>query len=112
MTTKNNNNFLVLKNSLENLSKPYKEQLNSYPNFVDVFDEVISDFGDAFLLLPVLMDENSISYEAVKEILKCNNLIDLNLSIEERRTDQSFESDQSWDLVRKLSKDALDLLNR
>ncbi|WP_026703621.1 hypothetical protein [Flavobacterium soli] len=105
------NKLLLLKKSLENLSKPYNDQIDSYPDYVDVFDEVVSDFDNAFRLLPVLMEDNVISYELTKEILKCNNLIVLNLSIEERNTDESFENDDSWNLVRESARNALNLMD-
>lgn len=106
------NKLSILKGGLNNLSKPYREQLVSFPDFVDVFDEVISDFDNAFRLLPTLMDERIISYEAVREILKCYNFIELNLSIEERKTDESFEFDEAWNLVREYATNAINLLNR
>lgn len=103
-------NYIILTDSLFNLSKSYSEQLNSFPDFVDVFDEVISDFDNAFHLLPTLMDENLLSYETVKELIRCHNLIELNLSVEERTTDQSFEFDECWNLVREYSTKALNLM--
>lgn len=110
MILKINNKLALLKESLICLSKPYQEQVDSFPDYVDVFDEVISDFNDAFGLLPAIMEEQAISYEAIKEILKCYNLIELNLSIEERQTDESFETDDAWNLVREYACNALNLL--
>ncbi len=97
----------LLIDSLKNLSKSYEEQINLFPDYVDVFDEILSDFGNAFLLLPSLMEARIVSYEAVINILKCNNLIDLNLSNETKLTDESFENDNSWNLVRELALNAL-----
>lgn len=104
------NKLSLLKDSLVGLSKPYKEQQAIFPDYADVFDEVISDFDNAFRLLPILMEAGIVSYEAVIDILKCNNLIELNLSIEERKTDASFKSDDSWNLVRAYATSALNLL--
>lgn len=92
------------------MSKSYQEQVNYFPDYVDVFDEILSDFDNAFRLLPTLMEHNAISYKAVKEILKCNNLIELNLSNEEKQTDERFESDEVWNLVREYASIALNLL--
>lgn len=100
----------LLKQSLKNLSKSYQEQLEVFPKYVDVFDEVISDFDNAFRLLPMLMEENLVSYGAIKEILKCYNLIDLNLAIEERCTDENFEKASYWQLVREYANNALETL--
>lgn len=104
------NNYKILVSSLKNLSKNYSEQVSSFPDFVDVFDEVISDFDNAFHLLPTLMDKKLVSYEAVKEMIKCRNLIELNLSVEERTSDESFEFDDCWNLVREYSVNALNLM--
>lgn len=110
MTLDINNKLSLLRNSLVRLSKPYKEQLAIFPDYADAFDEVISDFDNAFRLLPSLMEAKKVSYEAVIDILKCNNLIVLNLSIEEMQTDESFESDDAWNLVREYATRALNLL--
>lgn len=110
MTLDINKNLSLLRNSLVCLSKPYKEQIAIFPDYADAFDETISDFDNAFRLLPHLMEARIVSYEAVIEILKCNNLIELNLSIEERQTDESFESDDAWNLVREYAARALNLL--
>lgn len=105
-------NYKLLMDSLENLSKTYQEQVMSFPDFVDVFDEVVTDFDDAFRLLPTLMDEKLISYEAVSEIIKCYNLIEINLSVEEQKTDESFEFSNEWNLVRGHAKNALNLMSK
>jgi len=107
MTKDLENKLLLLKRSVENLSKPYKEQLKIYPNYVDIFDEIISDFYDAFQLLPIFMENKMVSYLAVYELLRCHNLIELNLSIEERNTDESFEKDTVWNLVREYANNAV-----
>jgi hypothetical protein len=107
MTVENENKLLLLKKSLQNMAKPFKEQLAIFPEFVDVVDEVISDFDNAFRLLPALMEEKAIPYDAVKEILKCNNIIVLNLSIDGMQTDEKFEFDSSWNLLREYAYNAL-----
>lgn len=96
--------------TLKNLAKPYDEQIKSYPEFVDVFDEVISDFNDAFQSLPDLIDDKLVIYGAVAEIIRCQIMIDLNLSFDDRMTDESFKSGEPWNLVRKHARLALDLL--
>ncbi len=110
MTLDINNKLSLLRNSLVTLSKPYKEQIAILPDYADAFDEAISDFNNAFRLLPSLMEARVVSYEAVIDILKCNNLIELNLSIEERQTDESFENDDAWNLVREYATRVLNLL--
>lgn len=110
MTKDLKNKLLLLKNSVEILSKPYDEQLKNYPDYVDVFDEVISDFINAFKLLPILMENNIVSYLSVYELLSCYNLIELNLSIEDRTTDHSFKEEIFWSSVREHAKTAFTLL--
>lgn len=100
----------LLRDSLTNLSKSYQEQINNFPDYVDVYDEVVSDFDNAFRLLPAIMEQRAISYEALIEILKCNNLIAINLSVTERQTDKSLENDEAWNLVRAYASNALNLL--
>lgn len=105
-----NTTFKILINSLINLSKTYQEQVESFPEYVDVFDEVISDFDNAFSLIPTLMEENLIPYSAVKELIKCNNLINLNMSLEDDITDDIFANGNSWNLVREYAQNALEII--
>lgn len=112
MNTQENEILTRLITSLENLSLPYNQQIGKFPEFVDLFDELILDFDDAFRLLPALMDNQLVSYEAVKEILRCNNLIELNLSTEDRKTDESFENDEAWNLVREYAGNAVTILKK
>lgn len=99
----------VLKNGLLHLSKKYDEQIKLYPKFVDVFDEVLSDFEDGFILLPSLINAGILKDELVTIIKKCNNLISLNLGNEDLLSDESFEFSNSWNEVRLCAKKALEL---
>jgi hypothetical protein len=105
-------NYKLLIDSLENLAKKYEDQVSSYPGFVDVFDEVISDFTEAFLLLPNIMEERMLSYEAVREIIICRNMIALNLASEQLQTDESFELHASWNLLRQHAAAALAMIEK
>ncbi|RYD53624.1 MAG: hypothetical protein EOP52_05680 [Sphingobacteriales bacterium] len=106
----NPNHLTLLKNSLLNISKPYQEQINLFPNYVDVFDELLSDFDNAFRLLPLIMEEEKISYRCVLNILKCNNIINLTMEIEGKQTDESFENDNEWMELRRTAQKALNLI--
>ena len=101
----------LLIDSLKNLGLSYQEQEKIFPDFVDIMDEILSDFDNAFRLLPEIMDKKAISYNAVRSILYCHNLIELNLSITERITDESFESGECWQLVRNYANESLRLIN-
>ncbi len=99
-------NFLV--NSLKLLSLSYKDQVKCLPDFIgdSIQDDVISEFDNAFKLIPQLMSENKLSYVAVKEILSCYILIDMNINNMDMN-DESFKSAGAWNKVRRLAKDVL-----
>lgn len=100
----------VLKNGLLNLSKNYSDQVKLYPKFVDVFDEILGDFEDGFILLPTLINEGIIKEDTVSMIKICDNLIKLNLKNDDLLSDESFEFSNSWNEVRIYAKKALELL--
>lgn len=100
----------VLKNGLLNLSKSYHEQVKFYPKFVDVFDEVLSDFEDGFILLPLLIDKGIVKEKTVSIIKICDDLINYNLKNDDLLSDESFEFSNSWNEVRMYAKKVLELL--
>lgn len=100
-------NYTLLVESLNNLGLPYHKQLLLFPNYVDVVDEIITDFDNAFPLVAQLMDEKKISYSSVRLILHCYNLINLNLSVDERMSNENFKSADYWQLVRDYANNAL-----
>ncbi|WP_353102326.1 hypothetical protein [Myroides odoratus] len=100
----------VLKVGLLNLSKNYKEQIKLYPEFVDVFDEVLSDFEDGFILLPSLIYEGIVKEKTASIIKICDNLININLKNDDLLSDESFEFSNSWNEVRMYAKKAFDSL--
>lgn len=100
----------ILKEGLLNLSKKYSDQVQFYPIFVDVFDEVLCDFEDGFVLLPSLISNGVLKNETILMIEKCNDLINFNLKTEDLLSDYSFEFSNEWNEVRKYAKKALDLL--
>lgn len=100
----------VLRHGLEVLSLNYAQQQKRYPVFVDVFDEVLGDFGDGLLLLPALIREGIINKEAHRYINICNRLIGESLKEEEKCTDYSFQYDESWNQIRHYAAKALHLI--
>lgn len=99
-------NFLV--NSLKLVALPFEKQKTLLPDFIgdNIQNDIVTEFDNAFRLLPQLMDENKLSYLAVKEILSCYILMDLNVHNTDM-TDESFKSDELWDKVRTLAGEAL-----
>lgn len=102
--------LLILKRGLLNLSKSYDEQVKLYPKFVDVFDEILSDFEDGFILLPSLIREGVIKEDTASVIKVCDDLINLNLKNDDLLSDESFEFSTSWNEVRMYANKALELL--
>jgi len=101
------NQYKLLVNSLKLLGISYEEQVSFLPDYADIKDDVVSEFINAFYLVPQLMEKNKLSYKAVNKILYCYVLLELNLSIEERSTDSAFETHESWEQVRVLAREAL-----
>jgi len=100
--------YSLLVNSLKLLGLPYEDQRNILPDFVDnIQDDIVSEFDNAFMLLPQLMEQNKVSYEAVKLILSCYILMKINVSNSEL-SERAFENHESWERIRNLAKQALD----
>ncbi|MEM6376683.1 MAG: hypothetical protein AAF705_00590 [Bacteroidota bacterium] len=99
--------YSLLVNSLKLLNLPYEDQRKILPDFVsDIQDDIVSDFDNSFMLLPQLTEQEKVSYEAVKLILNCYVLIEMNLSNPEL-PERAFENHKSWARVRDLAKQAL-----
>jgi len=102
--------YSLLVNSLKLLGLPYEDQRKVLPNFVgNIQDDVVSEFYNAFILLPQLMEQEKISYEAVKSILNCYILMEMNISNPEL-PEGAFENHDSWNRVRSLAKQALNIM--
>lgn len=103
------NQYKLLVDSLKLLGLSYKEQKSFLPDFVgdNIQDDVVSEFDNAFMLLPQLMDDNKLSYLAVNKILSCFIAMEMNISNTDL-TDESFKSGEPWERVRELARDALE----
>ncbi len=103
------NQYKLLVDSLKLLGLSYNEQKSFLPDFVgdNIQDDVVSEFDNAFRLLPQLMDDNKLSYLAVNKILSCFIAMDMNISNTDL-TDESFKSGESWERVRELAREALE----
>ena len=103
--------YSLLVNSLKLLGLPYEDQRKILPDFVsNIQDDVVSEFENAFMLLPQLMEQNKVSFEAVKSILNCYILMGMNISNPEL-PERAFERHESWERIRKSAKQALDEMN-
>ena len=109
------NQYQLLIDSLRLMSLSYEDQVKVLPDFVSrnvdtMQDDIVSNFCDAFSLFPQLMETNTLPYLAVKKILYCFNLVELNIS----RTDivyEDFKSSTPWEGVRQLAKEALEAMS-
>jgi len=103
------NQYKLLVDSLKLVGSSYKDQKDFLPDFVgdNIQDDVVSEFDNAFKLVPQLMEAKRLSYLSVKKILSCFILMDINVSNPDMTAD-AFKSDKSWDRVRKLAREALE----
>jgi hypothetical protein len=103
--------YKLLVDSLRLIGLSYKNQKDFLPDFVgdNVQDDVVSEFDNAFKLVPRLMDANKLSYLAVNKILSCFILMDVNVSNPDI-TAEDFKYDESWERVRKLAREALEAM--
>jgi len=101
--------YKLLVDSLKLLGMSYEEQKSFLPDFIgdNIQDDVVSDFYNAFVLLPQLMDGNKLSYLAVNKILHCFVTMDMNIS-NLNLTDGAFEFGEEWERVRRLAREALE----
>ena len=93
--------YKSLVESLRLLASPYKEQERYLPEFVVVQDEVISLFGDAFLITPQLIEQGLLSNGAIASIIRCYNLMEM--AIRNQESPHEFKTQESWKKVRELA---------
>ena len=98
--------YKSLVESLRLLASSYEKQENYLPEFVVVQDEVISLFGDAFLIAPQLIEKNLLSNEAIASMIRCYNFMEIALRNQENPDD--FKNQESWNRVRELAISTLE----
>jgi len=104
--------FKMVINSLDFVSKSYDEQVSALPSFVDVPEEVVSDFENAFLLLPQLIEAQYFSFEAVASIIRLFNWVQWSIRNVGLDDLELFKSSDEWNKVRELSKIAFALCEK
>lgn len=105
------NEYKSIIQSLRLLACSFEEQKMSLPSFVDIQDEVLNNFYESFLLMPVLIENNYIPMMAIATIVRLNNLITITEQDEASMNLTSFKDGFEWSKVRALAKKALEELN-
>ena len=100
--------YKSLVESLRLLASPFENQVNHLPDYVEVKDEVIAAVGDAFLLLPQLIENDFLTKEAIASVVRCFNWMDMAARNDEISDLESFKNHESWQKVRGLADKALD----
>lgn len=108
----NMNELNLLIQSLDNLRKDFDTQKVLFPEFVDYFDAIMTDFDDSFRILPNILEKYDIPKTTIISILHCYNLMSFNMELEDKKTDDSFRDDESWNTVRGYANKAyVELMN-
>ena len=94
--------------SLRLLASSFENQVEYLPDYVDVKDEVINTFCDAFLLLPQLIENGLLNKEAIASVLRCFNWMNMIVLNDSTSDLESFKNHESWGKVRILAAKALD----
>lgn len=101
-----NDNYKKLIENLKLMACQYNEQINFYDSFVDVPDDVISSFENAFLFLPSLVESNKLTIDSIASILRLNNKVQWCL----RNIDLDDFSNPEWNKVREMARDTLKVM--
>ncbi|MGD8780273.1 MAG: hypothetical protein PVH88_15065 [Ignavibacteria bacterium] len=102
-----NNSFKYLVESLKLVCSSYEEQKKYLPKFVEIQDEVVATFTDAFLLMPQLVENNFLSIKAIAFIIRSYNWMEIGMRNNETSNVNSFKDHDIWKKVRESAKEAL-----
>ena len=100
--------YKSLVQSLRLLANPYEKQRDSLPDFVVVQDEVVNSFGDAFLLLPQLIETGNLPLKAIASIVRCFNQVDMATRNSDWSDLEIFKNHECWEKVRYFAHKALE----
>ncbi len=111
----NVNYYNTLISSLRLLSLSYKEQKKYFPDFVDVPFEILDSYCHAFLLIPVLVENEMFSYKQISMMLslnfKINSLLQSPFYLD-AKTDQDIINLSDWKTIADISKEILVLMKQ
>ncbi len=93
--------------SLKLLAMPLQSQKDFLNDFVDVPDDVISNFENAFLVLPILIENDKFTNNFIASVLRLNNKIKWCL----RNIELDDFENSEWNKVRIMSNETLKLIN-
>jgi hypothetical protein len=104
------NQYSMLVDSVLLVASSPEEQVSYLPNFVVVTDEIVSTFGDAFLLVPQLERAGMISNEAVNALRKLEHHFE-RMRAEDTLADPATLRDHPfWEEARRLATEVLSAL--
>lgn len=101
------NNFKSLFDAIKILSLSYENQKNILPEYADIENEIVSDFENSFSLLPQLVENKKLSFEAISLVLRLYNKVEWcvrNIGLDD------FENEE-WDNVRKIANETINILD-
>jgi len=88
--------------------------INEYfENFVDIPFEVADTYLNAFTLLPQLIEKKYFSFEVIANLIRLENFINSSLNDPdfEKYSNEDFFQNRRWQMVIKLSKETLIMMN-
>lgn len=100
----------MLKEALLQLSKSPEDLRKMIPDFVvDLEEDIISDFDNAFVVLSSILRKYTLSYESIVTILEINNMI--NIAMKKKDVPEDFfNNSYLWVEIRKKSAQVLEEL--
>lgn len=90
----------ILIKSLDLLASSVEDLERTLPAFVNVGEDVISEFENGFLLLPQLIENKMLSTDSIVSMLRLNNKVQWCL----RNIGEEYFSNEEWNKVRALAK--------
>jgi hypothetical protein len=104
--------YIKVIESVKLLALPFEEQLNYFPEFVEVPFEVIDTFDNALLQLPLLIESGYFEKRCIASLLRLQNLINFTSSqtqFKDLEVEQ-FKMAEEWNKVRQAAKETLRIL--
>jgi hypothetical protein len=98
--------YRIVTESLKLLASSLEEQERYLPEFIDIPDDVISSFENAFLLLPALIENNKFSNNSIASLLRLYNKMQWCL----RNLELDDFSNVEWNSVRKMARNTLQIM--